>query len=77
MISCSEAISRLWAYLDGTVGDADREAIEEHLGICLQCCGELEFAEELRRLLRESAHPELPDDVRERLHATLSELGRS
>jgi mycothiol system anti-sigma-R factor len=77
MIGCAEAIKQLWEYLDGTVDDSDRAAIEQHLSVCLQCCGELEFAEHLRLLLRDSAHAEIPDDVRARLHSTLNELGRA
>jgi mycothiol system anti-sigma-R factor len=76
MISCSEAVRQLWEYLDGTVEDADRRAIEEHLSLCQRCCGELEFAKELRRFLADAAHHEIPDDVRARLSATLEELDR-
>jgi mycothiol system anti-sigma-R factor len=74
MISCSEAVGRLWEYLDGTVGDADREALEEHLSRCRRCCAELEFAEEMRGFLARSALEEVPDDVMDRLNATLEEL---
>jgi mycothiol system anti-sigma-R factor len=77
MISCSEAMKQLWEYLDGTVDDSDRAAIEEHLSLCQRCCGELEFAEELRRFLAGSAREEIPDDVRARLNAAIEELGGS
>jgi mycothiol system anti-sigma-R factor len=75
MITCAEAVRQLWEYLDGLVDGAQREAIEEHLTFCRRCCGEVEFAEELRRFL--AAHDdgeELPDDVRARLVTTLAEL---
>jgi anti-sigma factor (TIGR02949 family) len=74
MISCQEAVRRLWEYLDGTLGEADHAAIEQHLSFCRRCCGEAEFAEELRKFLRAAADVELPDDVRTRLAATLDEL---
>lgn len=73
-ITCEEAVRRLWEYLDGTLGEVEDEAIERHLGICRRCCGEAEFAEELRRFLRAAAEVELPDDVRARLTSTLDEL---
>lgn len=76
MIGCSEAIKQLWEYLDGTIDDSDRDALEQHLSVCLQCCGELEFAEHLRLLLRDSAHEEIPHDIRARLNSALNELGR-
>jgi anti-sigma factor (TIGR02949 family) len=75
MISCSDAVKQLWEYLDGTVGDADREALEHHLSRCRRCCAELEFAEEMRRFLSASAHEEIPPDVMARLDETLEGLG--
>jgi mycothiol system anti-sigma-R factor len=74
MITCEEAVRQLWEYLDGTLDEADREAIDEHLSFCRRCCGEAEFAEELRNFLRSSADLELPDDIRRRLTSTLDEL---
>ena len=74
MISCAEAVKQLWAYLDGEIAPAERAAVEEHLAFCRRCCGELEFAEELRRFLAAGAAEEVPDNVRARLLATLEEL---
>ena len=74
MISCAEAVRQLWAYLDGVVDESNREAIEEHLSFCRRCCGEVEFAEELRSFLAAQAAEELPADVRTRLTATLDGL---
>jgi mycothiol system anti-sigma-R factor len=77
VISCADAVKQLWAYLDGEIEPAQRAAVEEHLAFCRRCCGELEFAEELRRFLAAGASEELPDDVRARLDTTLSELDGS
>jgi mycothiol system anti-sigma-R factor len=74
MITCAEAVRQLWEYLDGTLPDGDRAAIEEHLNFCRRCCGEVEFAQELRTFLARDAAEELPDEVRARLLATLDEL---
>ncbi len=74
MITCAEAVERLWAYLDGALSAQDKAAIDEHLGFCRVCCGEVEFANELRGFLARSAGEELPDDVRARLIATLDNL---
>ena len=75
MIGCQEAVRRLWEYLDATVEPDERVLVEEHLARCRTCCGEMEFAKELRRLL--AAHPpdDLPRDVLTRLHRTIEELG--
>jgi mycothiol system anti-sigma-R factor len=75
MISCSDAVRQLWEYLEGELATTDRAKVEEHLGACLRCCGEVEFATELRRFL--AAHgedEELPAAVRQRLLATLESL---
>ena len=74
MITCAEAVERLWGYLDGALTPDDKAALEEHLGFCRVCCGEAEFAQELRGVLARSVGEELPDDVRERLIASLDEL---
>jgi len=77
VIACAEAVKQLWGYLDGAVEESQREVIEEHLAFCRRCCGELEFAEELRGFMSSHAQEELPADVRARLAATLEELGRT
>jgi mycothiol system anti-sigma-R factor len=74
MITCAEAVEQLWAYLDGALADEDKAALEEHLGFCRVCCGEVEFAEELRGFLARSAAEELPEEVRRRLIATLDDV---
>ena len=74
MIDCFEAMRRLWDYLDGSVDTTDRTLVEAHLARCRRCCGERDFAIELRRMLADSRLDDLPDDVRCRLNDTLEEL---
>jgi mycothiol system anti-sigma-R factor len=74
MITCSDAVKQLWEYLDGSVEGAEREAIEEHLSVCKRCCGEVEFAEELRNFLADHSSQDLPEDVRARLVGYLQGL---
>ncbi|HEY0773949.1 MAG TPA: CATRA system-associated protein [Nocardioidaceae bacterium] len=76
MIGCTEAFNRLWEYLDGTVEADDRALVEEHLARCRTCCGELEFAKELRATLARRSSEDLPADVVRRLNQTIEELGR-
>jgi anti-sigma factor (TIGR02949 family) len=77
MISCSDAVRQLWEYLEGELADRDREKVDEHLGACLRCCGEAEFAKELRKFLADHADDDLPDDVRERLLNSLDAMGET
>jgi anti-sigma factor (TIGR02949 family) len=74
MISCSEAVEQLWHYLEHELSESRRTEMEKHLAFCRRCCGELEFAEELRRFLADAARPELPTDVEERLGVFLRNL---
>ena len=67
----------MWEYLDGVVDATQREAIEEHLAFCRRCCGEVEFAEELRRFLAEHAEDEIPQAVHARLQAALDAIVES
>ncbi|MGH9290756.1 MAG: zf-HC2 domain-containing protein [Acidimicrobiales bacterium] len=74
VIGCGEAVERLWEFLDHELDDRDHQAIEAHLAFCRRCCGELEFAKQLRRLLRAKSSGELPAAVRGRLDQFIGEL---
>lgn len=72
-IGCREAVERLWAYLDEELDEADHRAIDDHLAFCLRCCGELEFAREVRGAMANSTPP-LPRDAQHRLERFIEEL---
>jgi mycothiol system anti-sigma-R factor len=75
VISCGEAVEQLWAYLDRELDDIEHQAVEAHLAFCRRCCGEMEFAEHLRRLLAtRGAGDVLPTEVRTRLDRFINEL---
>jgi anti-sigma factor (TIGR02949 family) len=74
MISCDEAVRQLWDYLDRTLSPADLVAVEGHLAFCRRCCGEFEFARELRSFLASHAAGEVPPDVRVRLERFVDEI---
>jgi anti-sigma factor (TIGR02949 family) len=73
-IPCSEAVKKLWDYLDHAVSPEDQEKVEKHLSFCRTCCGELEFAKELRAFLATGSALDLPVDVRARLERFVQEL---
>jgi anti-sigma factor (TIGR02949 family) len=66
-IPCSEAVRQLWDYLDHAIAPEDQEKVEKHLSFCRKCCGELEFAKEMRAFLATSSADEIPSDVKKRL----------
>ncbi|HEU5299545.1 MAG TPA: zf-HC2 domain-containing protein [bacterium] len=75
MISCKEAVARLWTYLDRALGASQERELEEHLGLCRHCCGELEFARQVRERLRASgAAAALTPEAQERLDGFLKRL---
>lgn len=74
MISCAEAVRQLWGYLDGVAGQAQSAAIEEHLRLCRRCCGEAEFAAELRSFLAAHGGDDIPPQVHARLLAALAQM---
>jgi anti-sigma factor (TIGR02949 family) len=76
VISCNDAVRRLWAYLEDQVDADDRTRVEEHLALCRRCCGEAEFTAALRDLLRSTDGPELPPEVERHLTGFLDTLGR-
>ena len=68
MIDCTSAVKRLWDFIELRLDVPQKEEMEEHLAFCRRCCGEVEFAEELRGLLKGSARPNLPPDAAARLN---------
>ena len=74
MLPCSEAVRRMWDFLDHSLSTEDAAAVENHLAFCRRCCGELEFAKELRAFLRSHEVEEIPPNVRTRLETFLEEL---
>jgi mycothiol system anti-sigma-R factor len=74
LIPCSEAVQRLWDYLDQAVSPQDQAKVEQHLSFCRTCCGELEFAKQLRGLLATQDAEELPPQVKARLEWFVADL---
>jgi mycothiol system anti-sigma-R factor len=73
-IPCSEAVQQLWDYLDQAVPPEDQAKVEQHLSFCRSCCGELEFAKQLRGFLASQEAGELPKHVRTRLERFVADL---
>ncbi len=75
MIACRDAVDRLWSYLDRNIDRAQEQELEQHLGLCRHCCGELEFAKQVRTKLASSADTPLVPSARERLQRFVQRLG--
>lgn len=77
MINCTEAVRQLWDYIEKDLHSAEQERMEEHLAFCQRCCGEVEFAQELRSVMQEAARPHVPEQVAARLEKYLDDLEAS
>lgn len=73
-MTCSEAVRRLWDYLDHAISAEDQARVERHLSFCRSCCGELEFAKELRGFLASGEAQEIPSNVKARLERFVQDL---
>lgn len=74
MIACKEAVQRLWDYLDRHLDEREDLDVEQHLGLCRHCCGELEFAKQVRSRLAATAATPLPAETRSRLESMLRRI---
>ncbi|MEX2473308.1 MAG: mycothiol system anti-sigma-R factor [Gemmatimonadota bacterium] len=75
MMSCHEAMDRLWEFLDGEMSGEDRQALQRHLEVCGRCYPAYDFQraylEYTRRLAtREQAPPELRKRLFQRILET-------
>ena len=71
MIDCPEAVRRMWAYLSRDLETDDTRELEEHLGICQRCCGELEFSQQLRAKVADAGAERIPLRLRARIQELL------
>jgi anti-sigma factor (TIGR02949 family) len=74
VISCAEAVEQLWMVLEDAIPEPERASVEDHLAFCRRCCGEAEFAEQLRGLLAQAAEVDVPPEVERRLFTALDEV---
>ena len=74
MITCAEAVTRLWDYVEKNLAAEDEAQIDDHVAVCRQCCGEAEFAGQLRGFLNTHAEERIPPDARQRLDLFLADL---
>jgi hypothetical protein len=74
VISCSEAVRRLWEYVEDTPSPRERALLDAHLALCRRCCGEAEFAGELRGFLARNRVGDLPEDTAARLGSLIHRL---
>lgn len=73
MISCEEALARVYEYLDDELAPTDRGRVADHFAVCQRCYPHLRFEESFLRALRrvengQGASPELKNRVLDALY---------
>lgn len=74
MISCTDAVRQLWNFVENELEADERDKIDEHLAFCRRCCGEVEFAEELRRFMARRPTIDVPAPVLDRFERLIDSL---
>jgi len=64
---CSDAVHRLYHFLDGELDDARRTEIVIHLDACHDCLGAFDFEAELREVIARRCRDTVPDELRARI----------
>jgi len=68
MISCQEALSAVYDYLDGELEDAPADRVREHFEACARCYPHLRLEESFRAAIRgASGADRVPVGLRERV----------
>lgn len=76
MLSCPEALERLFEYLDGELPEAAQSDVEAHLERCRRCYPRLQFERAFMETLRRArAGEQAPPELRRRVLDVLSEEG--
>jgi anti-sigma factor (TIGR02949 family) len=72
-MSCEDAQSRFFAYLDRALAGEDVLALEAHLEACLECCDRLDFGRRLDSFVRSRlGEAPLPQGLEARVRQALT-----
>lgn len=78
MISCREALTVLYEYLDGELEDTSQEQVRVHFDVCSKCYPHLKLEESFRSAVRRAGQGEAaPETLKNRLHELLAETDAS
>ena len=76
MISCEDALSLVYEFLDGELEEVSRERVQAHFDVCQRCYPHLKLEEAFRAALQKATGSEtVPPDLRARIGELLSEAG--
>ena len=70
-VDCTEALSKLFEFLDSEISEADCDRIREHLADCEPCLAEYDIEDHLKKLVKRSCHESAPAELHVRIRRTL------
>ncbi len=70
-VDCTEAVHRLYHYLDGELTEEHRAAIAHHLDLCAPCAQAAEFEAELRQVIADKCRDRVPESLIVRVAAAI------
>ena len=73
-VDCSEALARLFDFLDAEIGEAEGDRIRRHLADCEPCLSEYEVSDHLKKLVRRSCSEPAPAELHVRIRQQLTIL---
>lgn len=73
-VDCSEALARLFEFLDTEIGEVDGDRIRQHLADCEPCLGEYDAGDHLKRLVRRSCAEAAPAELHLRIRQQITVL---
>ncbi|WP_448059587.1 mycothiol system anti-sigma-R factor [Cellulomonas hominis] len=71
---CSDAVNRMFAYLDSELEQPDAERVRAHLEECRPCLDELSVEAVMKQLVRRCCQEEAPVELRVRIREQLTLL---
>lgn len=75
VISCVEAVKRIFELLEGNLGGPQRSGLDEHILECRECCDRLEFEKLLKEKMKELGNAEeAPKTLTKRIEKLLREF---
>ncbi|NTW38316.1 MAG: mycothiol system anti-sigma-R factor [Cellulomonadaceae bacterium] len=71
---CSEALARLFEFLDSEIAEGDGDRIRQHLADCEPCLSEYDVEDHLKKLVRRSCSEMAPVELHVRIRQQITVL---
>ena len=73
-VDCSEALARLFEFIDAEIDEVEGDRIRQHLADCEPCLSEYDVADHLKKLVRRSCAEAAPAELHVRIRQQLTVL---